>query len=331
MNQFDRVFALHRQLAGRRVVRTLAELCESLECSEATLKRTIRELRDVLGAPLVFDRQQGGYRYEGEAVYELPGLWFSPRELTALLLLQDVLEQQPVGLLADTLRPFRSRIERLAAQGGIGIPEWRTRLRLLKMAARPPGEMFLPVATALAQGRRLSIDYHSRGVDTMRRRRVSPQRLTLYRENWYLDAWCHQQNALRTFSLDRIIAAEQLEEAVQSVEPAILDAVLATSYGIFSGPPTALARLHFSDHAARWVATENWHPQQRDQAMPGGGLIRELPYHRAEELLMDILRYGPDVEVLDPPALREVLISRLDAARARYVDRPKTQLLAKEA
>jgi predicted DNA-binding transcriptional regulator YafY len=322
LNQFDRVFQLHRLLSGRRVGRSFEELREELGCSRSSLRRAIDYLRDVLGAPLAHDAALGGYRYEGGSVYELPGLWFTAQELSALLVLEEVTERQPPGILSEVLRPFRAKLEHLAERSGIGLPEWRTRLRLVRMAARPPGTQFGPVADGLARRKKIRIDYHARGDDRMAPRVVSPQRLVQYRDNWYIDAWCHWREGLRTFSVDRIVAAELLDEAALEIEPAALDATLATSYGIFDGKPTATAVLNFSPRIARWVAAEAWHPDQHDQRNADGGLIRHVPFHRSEELVMDILRHGADVEVIAPASLRDEVAARLRQALAVYAPEP---------
>ncbi|MFT4045598.1 MAG: WYL domain-containing protein [Solimonas sp.] len=323
MDQFERIFVLHRLLRGRSTAVSVDTMIETLHeqghrCSPATLKRDLRDLRNRFHMPLLYDRELGGYRYEGDGIYELPGLWFSSQELAALLIVEEVLEQQPLGLLSEALAPLRGRIERLLRRSGVGVPDWRSRLRLLRMAARDPGSQFHIVADALVRRRRLRIDYHARADDRMQQRVVSPQRLTLYRDNWYLDAWCHRREDLRTFALERIIAVEALDEAAREVAAAQLDGVLATSYGIFAGQPSAIAALRFSAHAARWVAAERWHPQQMDERDEDGRLIRRLPYHRSEELVMDLLRHGPDVEVLEPLELRRIVAERLRLAAEQY-------------
>ena len=38
-----------------------------------------------------------------------------------------------------------------------------------------------------------------------------------YRENWYLDAWCHKTGTLRIFALDCIRAAQGVEENARVV------------------------------------------------------------------------------------------------------------------
>jgi predicted DNA-binding transcriptional regulator YafY len=318
LNRFDRVFLLHRYLSNRRTGISFGALQDEFEWSRSTLRRTLMYLRDTLNAPLIHDPERGGYYYDKTGVHELPGIWFTAEELAALLILDNVLEQQPLGQLAEALKPFRAKLERQLQASGINPPDWSSRLRLLRMAGRPTGTQFPTVANALISRCRLSIDYHARHNDRMSARIVSPQRLTLYRENWYLDAWCHQRDDLRTFSIDRIIAAEALDQPAQECPSAQLNTILATSYGIFSGQPNAIAILRFSAHIARWVAAETWHPEQKDEHLEDGSLTRSLPYHHSEELLLDILRHGSDVEVLAPEALRAGVAARLRAALSRY-------------
>lgn len=66
------------------------------------------------------------------------------------------------------------------------------------------GGHFQTVAGAVLQRRRLAIRYHGRSADRVTDREISPQRIAHYRDNWYLDAWCHQADGLRTFAPERL-------------------------------------------------------------------------------------------------------------------------------
>jgi len=166
-------------------------------------------------------------------------------------------------------------------------------------------QVFRRVAGAVLERRRLRFRYKPRSTDSESQRTVSPQRLTHYRENWYLDAYDHDRKALRSFALDRIADAAAGEERAQDVPEAELDAHLAGGYGIFSGAAKAWATIRFSARAARGVAEEHWHSKQEGQFLPDGRYELKLRYSNAKELLMDVLRYGPDAEVVAPPSLRE--------------------------
>ncbi len=319
MDKFERIFALHKLLRSARRPVPLERIMEHLECSQATAYRIMREARDYLGAPIV--REGAGFLYrcrEGEGPWELPGLWFSASELEALLAAERVLSEVEPGLLRRDIAPLLARVRQLLARAG-GGGGLTGRVRYAPMGRRPPDpDLFRRVADALARRRRLAVRYHGRARDAETERALSPQRLVYYRDNWYLDAWCHLRRALRTFSLERLREARVLERPAREVAEEVLDRYFARSYGIFAGAPRRRARLRFSAERARWVAEERWHPEQRGRFLPDGRYELEIPYGDPRELVMDVLRHGPDVEVLGPPALRRLVAERLQAAAALY-------------
>jgi hypothetical protein len=103
-----------------------------------------------------------------------------------------------------------------------------------------------------------------------------------------------------------------LEEPAREVSAKELSAHFDQSYGIFSGPAEHRAELRFSPEMSRWVAEEVWHPDQQGRFDTEGRWLLQLPFGSARELIMDILRYGAEVEVLAPAFLREAV-----AAEAR--------------
>lgn len=320
MDRFDRIFELNRILQGARRPVSRQRLQDELECSRATVKRLIEDMRLYLNAPIVYDREYNGYRYDQTegAMYELPGLWFNASELHALLTVQQLLAGVQPGLLDQHLRPLQKRIAALLELQRPGSDGLADRVRILQMASRRVGPQFLTVAGSLAQRQRLQMRYFNRGADAHSDRSVSPQRLTYYRDNWYLDGWCHLRKGLRTFSLDAIETAVALEEAAIEVPEAELDRHYASSYGIFAGLPDQVAVLRFSPERARWVAKEQWHRDQQGRFLEDGSYELAIPYSNQLELVMDVLRYGPDVEVISPQGLRAEVQRRLRAALARY-------------
>lgn len=321
MDRFTRIHQLHQLLSGRRhpVPRTVIE--DQLECSRATAQRCIRDLRDYLGAPLVYDAEHRGYYYDDNGeTYQLPGLWFTPAEIQALALLDRLLDDLGPGLLRSHLQPLTSRIEQLLGQeAATGTAELRNRLRLLPQGRRNVDDRtFARVTEALLQRRKLQAQYRARGSGDVSERIISPQRLAHYRDNWYLDAWCHSRRALRMFALDRLTPLAVLDDPAEDIPDRQLDAHFAGAYGIFAGQPAREARLRFTPRAARWIAEEQWHPRQRGHWRDDGRYELVLPYGDATELVMDILRHGPDCEVVAPLDLREQVAERLQQAASLY-------------
>lgn len=320
MSTLAHLIRCHRILSARRTPIPFEELRQKLECSTATLKRVLDQLQDEFAAPLIRARGQGVFYERGAApAFELPGFWLSAGELTALLVFENLLQGTAPGLLSEQLAPIRDKARALLKAEG-QLPDWSTRLRLLGATRREAGNAFGTVASALVRRRRLAVRYHARESDEHTTRELSPQRLTHYRDRWYLDAFCHTRQALRSFAVERLGEARELPEPAQEQSASELDAALASSYGIFSGTPTETAELLFTPKAARWVADEQWHPAQTGEWQPDGGWLLRIPYHRDEELLMDVLKHGAEVQVIGPPALREAVRQKLKAALAQYAD-----------
>lgn len=311
MNQTERFYKIDQLLNERQVV-SFGDLQDSLEVSRATLKRDLAYLRDRLNAPIVFDRDAGGYRFDRSAPqvggqYELPGLWFSAEEIHALLTMQHLLANLDTGgLLGPHIEPLLARLTALIGVADNPAEEVARRIKIHTVGARRVHlENFQAVGSALLRRRRLVIDYYARGRNDTTRREVSPQRLIHYRGNWYLDAWCHLRNELRSFSVDAIRRVELLDTPARDVPEETLDAVLGSGYGIFSGREVKWAVLRFSPERARWVAAEKWHPRQEGTVLADGTYELRVPYSNDPELVMDILKYGADCEVLEPPELRQ--------------------------
>ncbi|MDP7660069.1 MAG: WYL domain-containing protein, partial [Gammaproteobacteria bacterium] len=149
-------------------------------------------------------------------------------------------------------------------------------------------------------------------------RQISPQRLVYYRDNWYLDAWCHVRKGLRTFSVDVINDATVLPRRAREISDKTLDETLGAGFGIFSGKKTQSAVLRFSPLRARWVSRETWHSAQEGHFELDGAYLLTVPYSDPRELVMDILKYGADVEVLAPASLRKMVGEQLVDAAALY-------------
>lgn len=321
MDKFSRIFELHKILSHRKRPVPGEELQRRLECSRATLNRIIQNMRDYLNMPLKYDRQLNGYYYDrGEdSPFELPGLWLNSSELHALLITQKLLASIQPGILEQTLSPIRERIDQLLQNRHLGHPEIDKRIRILQIASRPTDlDVFHKLATALLDRKQIHVLYHGRARDKTTERDISPQRLVYYRNNWYLDAWCHLQKGLRSFSLDRIHPVYISNNPAKDVSEDMLQAHYADAYGIFAGKADKTAVLRFSARAAKWVADEHWHHNQSGSVLKSGKYELHVPYNNPTELIMDILKYGDDVEVLAPAELRKQVGKKLADATKMY-------------
>lgn len=320
MDRYERILRLHRLLKVNRTGMTLERLMEETEASRASVYRDVAFLRDGLGAPIETDGESHRFKYvqPDEHAFELPGLWLSPDEVYALLIARQALTTQSEGALAEALGDLGPRLKALVGER----IEHLGRIRVLRQNSRALDDATFRIVTgAVLERQRLSFSYRARSTGEGSVRTTSPQRLTNYRDNWYLDALDHDRRALRSFALDRMSAARALDKPAEDWPEADLDSHFAASYGIFAGPARAWATIRFSPHAARWVADERWHAQQKVRFLPDGRFELQLPFGNARELLMDVLRFGPDAEVVSPVSLREEMKQLLTLALTGYAQR----------
>ncbi len=325
MDRTARIYKIESLLRQRSFV-SFADFLVELEVSRSTLKRDLEYLRTRLNAPIEWVREAGGYQLarSTEALaqsHELPGLWFSPTEIHALLTMQHLLAGIDTGgLLAPHLSPLMDRLNALLGSAKHDAREVRRRVRIIAVANRPvQAGHFQTVASALLQRRRLGITYAARHTGQTTAREVSPLRLVHNRGNWYLDAWCHLRQSLRSFALDAIGEAHVQEQAAKEVDDATLDATFLPSYGIFSGKDLQWAVLHFNPERTRWVKTQQWHPQQEGELQADGSYLLRIPYADPRELIMDILQHGSHCEVLGPVSLREAVVAEVLAMGRKYL------------
>jgi predicted DNA-binding transcriptional regulator YafY len=300
-------------------------LLDELEVSPATLKRDLEYLRSRMGAPIEYDALGNGYRfgsgYSG-ARHELPGLWFDEAELYSLLMAQQLLAGlDEGGMLGRHLQPLLDRIHHLlgSGEGDAAAARLMKRVKIVTALRRPvPSRFFERVSAALLSRQRLRLRYLTRARREVGERDVSPQRLVHYRNTWYLDAWCHRAEGLRRFALDAIEQASVLEAKARELPMKQVQAAMDAGYGIYAGGTRQWAVLLFDVQAAQWAGREEWHPEQQGRWLDDGRFELRLPYVDDTELVMDVLRQGEQVQVLEPPALVAAVRARLVAAAALY-------------
>ena len=323
MDGFDRIYDLHRILKGRKRAISAQSIMQQMECSRATFNRIKRHMVDFLGAPIEYDREQGGYRYsEGaDGGFELPGIWFNEQELHSLLLMQQLLDNLGVGLLKSEIYPIRQRIEKLINKGAIDPATLQNKVRFVGVAIRDiEARQFQPVADAIVKSQSLTITYTTRDEGRVSEREISPQRLINYQNNWYVDAWCHMRKHFRTFAVDCISNISRSKVPFRAIDEYEMDRYFQAGYGIYAGSDIACATIRFAPEVARRIAKETWHPKQRGQLTEDGYYELTLPFNVQQpyELIMDVVKFGAKAEIVSPAELRQQLLAWLTQTAAVY-------------
>jgi predicted DNA-binding transcriptional regulator YafY len=302
-------------------------LLDELGISLSTFKRDLDVLRDQMQAPIDWMPGENGVG-RGYILHDkgwssgklgLPRAWFSASEIYALLMIQELASHIGPGLLTEHLQPLITRITMMLSAADDSPDDVRAHVRILTSASkRRASPHFETVARGAVKKQRLHILYFTRSRNERSERVVSPQSLIHYKENWYLVAWCHKADGLRMFALDAIEQATLLREAAKAAPKNQIEDLIGRDFGLYSGKARQWAKLLFSSRQAPWVQAETWHPEQKSETTENGGYLLVVPYSDPRELILEILRYGPEVRVIEPVELRREVANRLSAAAALY-------------
>ena len=299
---------LRLQSQGRASAR---ELAMELGVSTRTVQRDI-EVLVAAGVPIQAERgSAGGYALAPAYRTRLNGL--SKDEAGALFLaglpsaaaelgLGTVFTSARLKLLAALPAELRDQVSGSAQLFHLDAPPWFER------AEKPPLQLGT-VAGALWRTQRLSARYRHRDGQS-ERRKLDPLGLVLKGGNWYLVA--NGVDGIRPYRVARLSQVKALDE--EAVRPTSFDlaAYWAQSLAEYEASrPQIEVRVRIARTAIpaleRVLAPRDQEALRQAAAAADGADWRTLtvPFERPEHAHRDLLGLGDQVEVLDPPELRE--------------------------
>jgi proteasome accessory factor B len=179
------------------------------------------------------------------------------------------------------------------------------------------GELLDEIVSALLYANPADAEYRSaRGLGKIYR--LEPFTLATYRQGLYLFARDVAEDRIKTFAVERFLRFSRLrlEHFPYPADYDPLDRV-AGGFGIVGGPTEEVV-ARFSPDVALYVRERKWHPSQRVESLPDGGVRLTLWVHVGVELVEWLHGFGPDVRVEAPATLVDAMRARLRAALDRY-------------
>ncbi len=267
---------------------TAEDLAVRLEVSVRTIYRDIDTL-SAAGIPIFTAQGKGG----GVSLmdgYVLNRAAFTEEEQCQLLTALQSLPGQESGAALSKLSALFRRSEDDWLQ--VNLSRWG--------ATHWDNEKFDTLKQAIRTRHTILFTYASSRGDT-RRRAALPARLVFKGQAWYLQAWCLQQEAYRTFRLSRILDLTVTDQVFhRSLTPPDIQ---------FTGdiPPLfqVTATLRFAPQLAYRVYDEfDQHCVQRKE---DGSLWVNAVFPEDQWLYGYLLSFGTGVEVISPPQLRQRL------------------------
>lgn len=320
----ERIFTIHQTIQRGRFL-NCRELAEQIEVTQKTIQRDITFMQNDLGLPLAYDRSKHGYFYE-RPVQEFPMMRYSVEDVVALFLARKAVEPLQGSPLEATLRDSFKRLSG-ALQGEISF-RWSDldEVFSVKDTGVVPADvrMFEKVARAVMELKILRFEYRKIDGNDWEQRSIRPFHIADFDGGWYVIGYDEDRKARRTFALQRMKAVRVMK--TKFLRPADFDLTehLGGSFGVWHSPHEGQERhrlrLRFTGWAARMVSERRWHPSQETKwiGKKEDTLEMVMDLSSFEEISRWILSWGPQVEVMEPEELREVIRAALSATNCIY-------------
>lgn len=299
-----RMMRIHEELRRGALV-NCTMLMHAMEVSRKTVVRDIAFMRDQLELPIEYDDGIQAYRYT-HPVNAFPSVNISEGELLALLVAQRALEQYrgtpfhrqlevAFGKLAGGLRDkiSFSPADELRAVSFKNIGLGKTDLTV-----------FNTLSAAVLRHEEVVLDYRKPGETKSAQRRVRPYHLANRENSWYLVAFDLERDALRTFALPRIGAAEATKVSFTRPEDFSPEKFFSSALGVMGGEGDHRVVIRFDATVAERVREREWHESQEMRELAGGGLELKLRLGALMEVEQWVLGWGAAAEVIGPAELR---------------------------
>lgn len=319
--QYRRLLFIDEQIRTGRFP-NCSTLAGQWEVSTKTIQRDLDYLRDELGAPLVYDDLQHGYRYENPAWF-MPSIVLAEGDLLALLLGTQAMAMYKGAPVADELgRVFRKLADFLPEKISIEPEFVHTRFSFVNAPARPiQPEIWKLVVRGLLHQRIVDIHYRSRKATAAKKITVHPYHLVNLQGDWYLFAYNPKHDDIIQLALSRIESCV-VTEARFILDPGFSMArILEGSFGKYVNTQPGQAVqvvVRFTSGVAGYIREKPWHPDQQLRALKDGSVELSLPVTDLIQIIPWILGFGADAEVLKPAPLRTRIREEIARMNDRY-------------
>lgn len=314
----ERFLWFHDQIKNNKHPNTTT-LAGQFEITGKTAQRNIDFMRNRLNAPLLYVPHLRGYTYE-DNTWELPGLWLHEDELISLILSYRLAAAVPDREVKTALKTFLNHIIANHASAHFSIDELSDKISVRNIAyARTKEDIFHRLLEDLLRSRPVKIDYYSPHNNQSTTRDILPLHLLNYMGTWPIIAHCNVKKELRDFVLSRIKSVSACAGSIDVHVPAshVKDYIRQT-FGIFHGKETLEVCLRFAKDIAPWIAEQSWHPAQKVETDNKGRHCLTIPVADFREIKREILRYGAQVEVVSPTALRNEVKKEIEKMKNIY-------------
>lgn len=302
----ERMMKIHQALQSGKFPNA-SLLGAELEVSTKSIQRDLEFMRDRMDLPVEYNASKRGYFYNGE-VSAFPTLQITEGELFALLVAEKALQQyRGTNFEKPLVSAFRKMSASLPDTISLNMADWEQTISFHTRAEPIVNlEVFNTLSKAAAKRRQLEMTYRKAGQREPEVRVIDPYHLGNINGEWFLFAYDHLRQAIRTFVPARI---KSLRETGQTFKPQkwSLEKRLRDSFGVHSAQGQFDVVIRFNEMVADYIREKRWHDSQRIEELEDGGLELHLKLSSLHEIERWVLNWGGNAVVIQPPELAEMV------------------------
>jgi proteasome accessory factor B len=319
-----RILRIHQAIQARTYP-SIPSLAELLEVSRRTVQRDIEFLRDQMGAPLAFNPIESGYEYTEDG-FTLPEVKMTEGEVLALMVADKALAAYRGTECENLLRQLLEKATLALGETRMISPQQISETYSFQHTpppARINPAVFSIIEKAIRDHETLEVVYHTQSRGATSRRNLDPYHLANVDGDWYLLAFCHRHQRLRTFKPARIRAARAtgVKFTQRPFDP---QEFLKTKLGAMSGDRIFEAVLRFDSTLAGHILERDWGTGYRVQILTTGGVELSFQSENGDALVRWCLSWGPGAEIVSPSWVRLRARQILRQITRRYEGRVRT-------
>jgi len=281
-------------------------LGRQLEVCTKSIHRDLDFMRDRLQLPLQYDDKRFGYFYT-EPVKAFPTLQITEGELFALVVAERALQQyRGTSFEKPLLSALRKMEQSLPDTISLSLTDVEQTISF-RTSSEPilDLEIFDALAKATTARRQIELTYRKPGQQQSEQRIVDPYHLANINGEWFLFAFDHLRNDLRTFVPTRIKAIRPTGKTFERRRKFSLEERLRGSFAVQSGQGEFDVVLRFHQRVADYVREKRWHESQQLRELKGGGIELRLKLSSLAEVARWVLSWGGDAVVVRPAELAQ--------------------------
>ncbi len=315
MNRIDRLTAILVQLQSKKVV-TAQEIADRFDISLRTVYRDVRALEEG-GVPIGAEAGTGYFLMDG---YHLPPVMFTQEEANALVLGAKLIEGQSDHSIEHHFGEAMYKIKSvLKSQEKEELEKLESQIRVSRLPQPEsedfPNNFLATIQQALVDSSVLGFRYYANYSGDYSSREVEPMGLIFYGNRWHLLAYCRLRKAPRDFRVDRIVKLEKLDDKFDAEARKPFDSFMDD---LIRGTELIEVIIDVDRQVSRFIGEQKYSFGFVSQENFEDKVRMKLLCPGLEYFSRWMTSLGDSSTVVEPPALKELMLKRLDELKKHY-------------